>query len=244
MQRLRGVVFGTFIYGCGILIGGLGAPLLLLGEKGARALAKTWVRTAMFALKNIAGISYRIEGAEHLPTTGALVAANHQSMWETIVLYALLPRPAIVYKKELSYLPFYGWVVSCGGNIPVDRKGGAKALRTMREAAAARVEAGCQVIVFPEGTRIPPGETAPYLPGVAAIYTGANAPCTPVSHDSGKFWRYPSIRKKPGMVTLRFLPALAPGLDRKKFMATLKDKIDGARPDLALQNDTIISSDG
>ena len=118
------------------------------------------------------------------------------------------------------------------GNIAVDRKGGAKALRAMRRDAAARIQAGEQIVVFPEGTRGDVGSRLAYQPGVAGIYKEAQALCVPVAHDSGVFWRYPGIEKRSGEITLRFLPAIAPSLDRREFLRTLQARIEAARPDL------------
>jgi len=232
MQRLRGIAFAAFLYSSGLILGLLASPVLLFGENAVRRVAKLWTRMALGALKHTAGVTYRLEGADLIPDGGAVIAANHQSMWETIALYWLMPRPVIVFKKELAHVPIYGWFVSRSGNIAVDRKGGAKALRAMRQQAATRVEERCQVIVFPEGTRVQPGETAKFHPGVAGIYAVAEAPCVPVAHNSGLFWRYPGPEKSPGEITLKILPAIDPGLNRKDFLALLKEKIDGARPDL------------
>ena len=167
-----------------------------------------------------------------MPQGGALIAANHQSQWETIALYAMAPKPVMVFKKELTRIPVYGWWAARAGNIPVDRKGGAKALRAMTRAARARADAGEQIIIFPEGTRKKPGDPIALQPGVAGIYAAMNAPCTPVAHDSGRFWRFPGGEKIPGVITLRFLPAIAPGLDRKEFLRTLAASIESGRPDL------------
>ncbi len=232
MERIRGIAFLVFIFSGSLIYGVIIAPVFLFGENAARAVAKFWVRTALDALHFITGVTYRVEGAENMPDGGAIIAANHQSMWETLALYQLMPRPVFVYKKELARLPVYGWVVARAGNIAVDRRAGAKALRAMRATAATRIEEGCQVIVFPEGTRVPPGQTAKFHSGVAGIYTATGAPCVPAAHNSGQFWRHPGPEKTAGEITIRFLPAIEPGLDRKVFLDQLKQKIDGARPDL------------
>lgn len=207
-------------------------PVALLAPKTARPIAKAWARSNLFMLKLLTGVDYKIEGAEHIPDFGALVAANHQSQWETMALYALLPRPVIILKKELLRIPIYGWWLQQTGNIAVDRTGGAKALRAMRREATARIAAGEQIVVFPEGTRSAVGKRLSFQSGVAGIYKEVNGPCVPVAHNSGEHWRYPGILKTPGKITLRFLPAIAPGLDRKEFLPTLQAQIEQARPDL------------
>ncbi|WDI33056.1 lysophospholipid acyltransferase family protein [Hyphococcus flavus] len=232
LLRIRSICFAAFIVFFVGFIGFFCLPAALFGRRAAQATVKSWSKTGLDALKLITGMTYRIEGAENIPTGGAIVAANHQSMWETIALVAILPRPVISLKQELLWVPVYGWWAKLAGHIPIDRKGGAKALRAFTRIAKERIDEGNQVIVFPEGTRIQPGQTSRFLPGAAGIYTTANAPCTPAAHDSGRFWTHPGIERKPGVVTLRFLPPIAPGLDRKTFLKELKAQIEAARPDL------------
>ncbi len=230
--RIRSLAFAVFLICSIALVGIFGLPVTLFGKPAVRATVKVWCNTILAALKLITGVSYRIEGAEYIPSGGAIVAANHQSMWETIALHALLPNPVMAFKKELLRIPVYGWWVRLAGHIAIDREGGAKALRAFTRAAKQHIESGAQVIIFPEGTRIAPGATTHFLPGVAGLYTAAGAPCTPAAHDSGRYWRHPGIERRPGVITLRFLPPIAPGLDRKTFQTELKIQIDAARPDL------------
>lgn len=233
MRQLGSAAFAAYL-GLSILaFGVVGSPALLFGERQTRGVIKCWVRTVFWALKVFCGVTHRVDHPENLPQEGAIVAVNHQSMWETIAFFAMLPQPVMILKKELTRVPIFGLWAMRAGSIAVDRKGGAKALRRMRDAAARRIAEGCQVVVFPEGTRTPPGEIAPYHPGVAGIYAAASAPCTPAAHDSGRYWRHPGIMKTPGEITVRILEPLEPGLDRKQFLRELQNRIDGARPDLA-----------
>ncbi len=243
MQRLRSMAFAVFLYASGLILGIIALPALLLGENAARAIAKIWARIVIAVLKTLTGVTFRLEGENFLPKEGALVASNHQSMWETIALYMLLPKPVMVFKKELARVPIYGWFASRAGNIAVDRKGGPKALRAMRQQSAQRIADGYQVIVFPEGTRVPPGNTGKFHPGIAGIYAAADAPCTPIAHNSGLFWRYPGMNKKPGEISVKILPPIEAGLERKIFLTLLKDKIDGARPDLVGNQPECFSDD-
>lgn len=232
LTMLRSYVFMTFLVSSVLVMGLFGLPVVLFGRNATRSVIKFWARMNLWALRLIAGVSYRLEGAENLPTGGALIAANHQSMWETIALYALTPRPVMILKKELLQIPVYGWWARPAGSIPVDRRGGAKALRAMTRAAARAIADGEQVIVFPEGTRLKPGETSDFRPGVAGIYLQSASPCVAVAHDSGRFWLHPGHKKSPGEITLRFAAPIEHGLDRKHFMARLKHVIESARPDL------------
>ena len=230
--RLKSHAFSAFLVIFVALMGILCLPVALLGRKFARRTIKLWAQWSLRALKVITGISHRIEGAENIPATGAVIAANHQSMWETIALYALIPKPVMIFKQELTSIPVYGWWAALAGNIHIDRGGGAKALRAMTRKAKAHTDAGDQVIIFPEGTRIKPGERGAILPGIAGIYAATGAPCVPVAHDSGRFWRHPGNEKIPGVITLRFLPPIEPGLERKQFLKELETRLANARPDL------------
>jgi 1-acyl-sn-glycerol-3-phosphate acyltransferase len=226
MNAARAIVFNTFL---ALLTGVLGViflPAVLFGPDAARAVIKAWSHIAIGALYVLCGVSHRIEGREHLPKGAAIVAANHQSMWETIALYAILDRPVMVFKRELLKVPVYGWWARASG-VMLNREAGAKAIRALREATGPRFERGDQIVIFPEGTRGPPGGLLPLLPGVAGVYLVSNVPVTPVVHDSGSFWRHPGLAKTPGVITLRFLPALPPGLARREFMAKLEAALTG-----------------
>ena len=215
------------------MLGIAASPALLFGEKPSRQVAKAWAGTALFLLKTILGIDHQLEGAENIPAQGAIVAANHQSTWETIALYKILANPVIVFKRELGSIPIFGWFLLRTGNIAIDRSAGVSALRKMQRDAADGLARGRHIIIFPEGTRVKPGVTAEYRPGVAGIYKAAGKICVPVAHDSGAYWRYPELPKQPGRITLRFLSAIEPNLPKQEFLIQLKAAIDGARPDLS-----------
>lgn len=229
MNAARSYLFTGFIALLTGVLGILFLPAVLFGPDTARAVIKVWSRIALAALAFVCGIRHRVEGAENLPRGPAIVAANHQSMWETIALYAILDRPTMVFKKELLSVPVYGWWARASG-VMLDREAGAKAIRRLRDATAARLGRGDQIVIFPEGTRGPPGGLLPLMPGVAGIYLVADAPVTPMVHDSGSYWRHPGPEKTPGVITLRILPPIPPGLPRKEFMARLEAALSGKEP--------------
>ncbi len=235
MQRIRSIIFTLYLGASVLIASSIAIPIVLCSARMARPIVQCWSRITLRALKFITGISYKIEGAEYIPEDGAIIAVNHQSQWETIALYAILPNPVAILKKELLKIPLYGWWVKRVGNIVVDRKGGATALRAMRAETAKILSKGQQILIFPEGTRSPVGTRLPFHSGIAGIYTNADAPCIPVAHNSGEHWRFPGIDKVPGEITLRFLPPITPGLNRKIFLETLKSQIENARPDLISQ---------
>lgn len=230
----RSALFFLFLAGTTILLMIVLSPTLLLSDRAFYGGVRFWTRVVLAGLRVICGVRMRVAGREHIPTGPALVAANHQSMWETIALFHILPRGVMVYKRELNALPIYRlWGKRAG--VPVDRDAGAKALRAMTTAASAAASSGKQIIVFPEGTRTPIGERRAFQPGVAALYKALDIPCTPVAHNSGAHWRHPGPIKIPGEIVIAFLPPIAPGLDRKTFVRDLENAIAEARAGLPTQ---------
>lgn len=197
---------------------------VLVSRRATQALARLWSRLTFWGLKVFAGIDWEIRGTP--PATPVLVAAKHMSMWDTLALWLALPGPAIVLKRELLYIPFYGWFLWRGAAIAIDRSAGASALRKMSQAAKAAMADGRPVLIFPEGTRKKPGAPPDYKPGVAALYGQLNVACVPVALNSGAFWQ--GFTKKPGTIVLEFLPAIPPGLKRGDFMRQLEDSIETA----------------
>lgn len=232
MNRIRSIVFTIVIAFGAVLFTIFFLPAVFAGEKITKRIIRLWAKFALAAMRLLTGVTYRVEGRENIPSGGALIVSNHQSLWETIALQLLLSNPIVILKKELLRIPIYGWWAMRAGNIAIDRQGGAKELRRLREEAAARIAAGGQIVVFPEGTRVKPGETAPYQPGVAGIYLAVDAPCTPIAHDSGRFWRKLGGALNPGEITMRILEPIPPGLDRREFQRLIEARINDARPDL------------
>jgi 1-acyl-sn-glycerol-3-phosphate acyltransferase len=209
-------------------------PLLFASPRSVQAAGGIWIDGTLWLLKHVVGIDYRITGAEKLPNTPAIYAAKHQSAWETLFLSRYLNFPAFVLKKELLSIPLFGWFLKRAGMIAVDRKGGASALRQMARQASETLSAGRSILIFPEGTRVTPGESRPYQPGVAALYTQLKAPVVPVALNSGLFWGRQAFIKKPGTIVVEFLPPIPPGLDRKAMMRELEGRIEPAARALAL----------
>jgi 1-acyl-sn-glycerol-3-phosphate acyltransferase len=170
------------------------------------------------------GIRTRIEG--EVPEGAMLVAAKHQSMFETIDLVVVLGAPRIVMKRELARIPLWGLLATRYGMIAVDRTGGAAALRRMmKEGEEARAE-GRPVVIFPEGTRVAPGEAPPLQPGFAGLYRALGLPVVPLALDSGRLWPRRSWVKRPGVVTLRFGEPIPPGLARREVEARVHAAIN------------------
>jgi 1-acyl-sn-glycerol-3-phosphate acyltransferase len=233
LPMLRSILFNLLyaIWTAGMHI--LCLPLLFASRRAVQTAGGIWIDGTLWLLKHVVGIDYRIVGAEHLPATPAVYAAKHQSAWETLFLSRYLNFPAFVLKQELLSIPLFGWFLKRAGMIAVDRKAGASALRSMARQATEILESGRSILIFPEGTRVNPGESKPYQPGVAALYTQQKVPVVPVALNSGLFWGRRSFVKRPGTIVVEFLPPIPPGLDRKTMMRELETRIETAAKALA-----------
>jgi 1-acyl-sn-glycerol-3-phosphate acyltransferase len=195
--------------------------------------ARLWARGVMALLARLVGLRHQVRGSGHLPTGPVVLAAKHQSAWDTVIFYLLFDGPVYVLKKELLAIPIAGWYLRRVGMVGVDRRGGAPALKAMIAGVEAALADGRAVVIFPEGTRTAPGERRPYYPGVAALYTRLGAPVVPVALNSGLFWPRRAFLKRPGRIALEFLPPMAPGLGRRAFTAELERRIEYACARLA-----------
>ena len=227
LTRIRSAIFYVYLPLSAVAIGFFTWPSLFRRD-WAWWVGRRWNRQAMVALRLICGLKYDISAGEDLPTGGSLIAVKHQAMWETLALAATLEKPVFVLKKEILNVPFFGWWCKACGFIPVDRGAGAAAMRNMIDEAQDRIDAGHQVIIFPEGTRMPPGETGKYHPGIAGLYKALEMPCIPVAHNSGQYWHNTSIIREAGTITVKFLPAIEPGMKRAAFMNELQSRIESA----------------
>jgi 1-acyl-sn-glycerol-3-phosphate acyltransferase len=225
---LRSLLFTLWTYlSMAVFAVGL-SPALLMPVPAAMWVVKAWARTVLFGLRHVAGVRVEVRGLEYRPKGAALVASKHQGMLDIVALLAILPEPCFVLKKELMPLPFFGWFAWKTKMIAVDRAGHATALRDMTRQAKARLAEGRQIIIFPEGTRTPPGEPGQYKPGVAAIYRDLEASCALVATNSGEHWPAHGFRRIPGKVVFEFLPPAPAGLKRAAFMAMVEGRIEPA----------------
>jgi 1-acyl-sn-glycerol-3-phosphate acyltransferase len=208
-------------------------PALLMPRRANMAIARLWARGVLALLAGLVGLTHEVRGMEHRPTAPAIVALKHQSAWETVLILRLLPDAAVVYKRELHLIPIFGWFIRRLEMLPIDRGAGGAAIRSLLRRARACVAQGRIVVVMPEGTRVAPGARRPYPPGIAALYSDLGLPVVPVALTAGLFWGRRSFVKRPGVITLEFLPPIAPGLDRPAFMAELQARIELASDRLA-----------
>jgi 1-acyl-sn-glycerol-3-phosphate acyltransferase len=169
-----------------------------------------WSRLVVLLARALLGIRWRIEGAEHLPARPAVILAKHQSAWETLAFQHIFPPQVHVLKRELLWIPFFGWGLALMSPIAIDRSRGVAALRAIAKRGQKRLEQGFWVVVFPEGTRVAPGESRDYQPGGAWLAAASGAPIVPVAHNAGLFWPRNAFLKRPGTVTIRIGPSIDP----------------------------------
>jgi len=225
---LRSLCFNVGWYAGSVVIAVVGTPVLLLPRQSVVAWARVWIAFVLWWLRVTCRLGHRLVGLENLPAGPAIIACKHQSSWETLSFTLLFDDVAIVLKRELLFIPIVGWAMARAGNIAVSRGEGATALRGVVRQAKAAAARGCSIVIFPEGTRVAPGDQKPYQVGVAALYRQLRLPVVPVALNSSVFWGRRKFVKRPGTITMEVLPAIAPGLDRDEFMETLRARIEPA----------------
>jgi 1-acyl-sn-glycerol-3-phosphate acyltransferase len=203
-------------------------PTLVMPRRFIQAAARAWARSSLWLLRVVCNINVEFRGLEKIPPGALLVASKHQSAWETFALLTLFPDFAYILKRELMWLPFFGWYMWRAGMIPVDRGARSQALAAMGKHATAALAEGRQIIIFPEGTRRAPGAPPNYKFGVAHLYGETGVTCLPIALNSGLFWPRRSFRRFPGTVRVEILDPIEPGLDKQAFLARLQDDIETA----------------
>lgn len=223
MTWLRNLAFAVAFYGGSVPIV-LGAPLVAaFGQRALIGYALIWMGFHRWCVRTLLGIRVRYEGPR--PTGQVLYAGKHQSLFEPLELALELGAPATIMRREFGRIPIWGWASRIYGVIQIDRGGAAKTLRSMmREAEAARAS-GRSVMIFPEGTRVRPGERPPLKPGFAGLYKMLDLPVVPVATDIGRLWPKKGL-KRAGVATFRFGEAIPPGLPRKEAEARVHDAIN------------------
>lgn len=226
MIFLRSALFNVVFYINLALFLLLGSVFYFTPRKWSIRALQLWARSSLFWLRVIAGIHMEVRGKQNIPLGSCLVAGKHQSFWETFAILPLLDDPAMVLKKELTYIPFFGWFIQKFRMIPVERSAGTQALRTLVAAAENAIAMGRQVVIMPEGTRRAPDDPPDYKPGAAALYGKLGVACVPFGLNSGVYWPRRQFLRKPGTVVISFLEAIPPGLNRKDFQLRLETAIE------------------
>jgi len=203
-------------------------PVLFMPHKYAIHMARFIGNGVMVLLKFVMGITYEIRGQEYAKQGPLLIASKHQSFWDTIIYQIILPDVAFVLKKDLLRIPIYGQFIRKFDMIAIDRKQKGRSVINLVDQAKAILADGRRIVLFPEGTRVLPGESRPYKRGIAMIYENTDVMVVPVALNSGLCWPRRSFLKHPGKIILEFLPPIAPGLSRANFMEELTTRIEKA----------------
>lgn len=202
-------------------------PILFGPSRWSLAMFHFWGRgvTAMLA---VCGIKVEVRGREHIPTGPAIVAPKHLCMLDVFAQFTWLPASVFVMKKELNWIPWFGWYAAKVGAIDIDRGAGASALKKVVREAKVLFAKGRQVVIFPEGHRGEPGVAGDYKPGVAALYRELDVPVYPVATNSGVHWPAHGFIRRPGTIVFEYLEPIPPGLKRAEFMRVLEERIETA----------------
>jgi 1-acyl-sn-glycerol-3-phosphate acyltransferase len=216
-------------------------PTLVLPHRVLREFIRSYGLTSLWLLRVICDIKVEWRGLEKISQGACLIACKHQSLWETFSLYAVLREPIYILKRELMWIPLFGSYAWKAGSISVDRNAGLSALTRMTTRARKELAHGCQLVIFPEGTRRPPGAEPSYKPGVAFLYSKADVPCVPLALNSGLFWPRRSLLRRPGTILVEALDPIPPGLDRKEFFARLQTALEEATARLVRESEGPVS---
>ena len=212
-------------------------PTILLPYSFLHGVLRRYASSTLWFLRVVCGTKVEWRGREKLPAGPCIVACKHQSLWETFALFMLLPDPTYVLKRELMWLPLFGWLATKARMIPIDRGSHTKALASMTAAARREAARGRQIVIFPEGTRRPPGAKPRYLPGVAFLYAELGLPCIPIALNSGLFWPRRSLRRHPGTVLAEVLDPIPPGLEKREFLKRLQNATEEATARLVAEGE-------
>lgn len=224
VQYIRSFLFIVQMYLAMAIMALAFAPFALVRRDMALKACHTYCRYVRWTAGWMVGLHADIRG--QIPQGGALVAAKHQSFFDIILIFGALPNPRFIMKKQLKYAPFLGWYAMRLGCIPVDRGKGGVAIRDMLARVEQGREAAGQIIIYPQGTRVAPGDNKPYKVGSALLYGQLGQPCVPVATNVGLFWPKRSMLRRPGVAVVEFLPPIAAGVDQRKFLATLERVVE------------------
>nr|MBO2513874.1 1-acyl-sn-glycerol-3-phosphate acyltransferase [Gammaproteobacteria bacterium] len=231
-QWIGSVLFTLFLF----LSVPLYAPIVLLTACLPRRITYRcvllWIDAQLFMLERLCGIRHEVEGLEHLPSEPSIVLMKHSSTWETLAQLRLLPRQTWVLKRELMWAPFFGWALALLKPIAIDRRGGRVAVEQVVSQGRERLAEGLWVVIFPEGTRVPFGQTGRFGLSGALLAQACGKPVIPVAHDAGRYWPRRSWLKRPGTIRVRIGPPIpTEGRDAREIMNEVRDWIEKAIAD-------------
>jgi len=225
---VRSLLFNVLFYVNIIARMTVALPTILLPRRFLLGVLRRYSRSSLWLLRVTCGVTVEWRGREKIPEGACIVACKHQSFWETFALFEVLRDPTYVLKRELMWLPLFGWLARKARMIPIDRGARVTSLARMTAATRREIADARQIVIFPEGTRQAPGAAPRYMPGVAYLYSEIGLPCVPVALNSGLFWPRRSLLRFPGTVLVEVLDPIPPGLDKRVFLARLRSVIEEA----------------
>jgi 1-acyl-sn-glycerol-3-phosphate acyltransferase len=226
------------VYSVGVL------PTLVMPRGAILAVAKFWARSNLWLLRRVCGVAVEFRGAEKIPPGPLLVSSKHQSLWETFALLLILSDPTYIMKRELMWIPLFGWYTWKAGMIPIDRKRGSQALAELSAYVRRELARNRQIIIFPEGTRRLPGAEPQYKYGVVQLYAESGVPCLPIALNSGLYWPRRSLRRYPGTIRVEVLDPIPPGLGKQAFFDQLQREVEAATARLVAEGARELSASG
>ena len=240
---MRSFWFNTLFYLATGTMAVLLVPFVLLPRQSMLWIVRLFVGTVYWLEKHVAGLDYEIRGLENLPPSGTpfLLAAKHQSSYETFKLHILFRDPAIVLKRELTWIPFWGWFLAKSDPIAIDRSNRDSAMTSLLAGARRMKEQVRPIVIFPQGTRTGTEQTAaerPYKGGIVKMQAETGLPIVPLALNSGMFWPRKSHDVRPGRVVFEFLPPIPPGLPPREAMTLMEERLESASNRLMLEAKT------
>ncbi|MEJ6785094.1 lysophospholipid acyltransferase family protein [Aminobacter sp. Piv2-1] len=229
MLQIRSLAFNLVFYVSLVVQMILWTPYYFLSPRHrAWFVPKFWARSSLWLQEKIAGTKSEITGMENLPEGSFILAPKHQSFWDAIAFFPYLRDPLYILKRELMWIPFFGWYIKKMNMIPVNRGKRSAALKAVVVATRKEMQNDRQLIIYPEGTRRAPGDEPAYKWGIAELYSALNLPVVPVAHVAGLYWPRRKFLRHPGTIKARFLEPIPAGLDKEEFMRRLIAETEAA----------------
>src|SRR5437868_5216921 len=225
---LRSLIYNVLFYLVLVFWMLVGIPTYAMPRWAIMNIARYWARRSIGLLRSLCNTKVEYRGLEKIPTGPLIVASKHQSMWETFALLQFFDQPLFILKRELKWIPLFGWYLIKSNMIGIDRAAGGRSLLQMTRRAGEAVRRGRQLVIFPEGTRTAVDAPPHYKTGVAQIYVDCGVTCLPVALNSGLFWPRRTFMRYPGTLVVEFLDPLPPGLPRREFIARISSVIEDA----------------
>jgi 1-acyl-sn-glycerol-3-phosphate acyltransferase len=231
VTAIRSLTYVALFYLWTAVVSVVFTPLLFAPTRWVWIMFRYW-GLGVIGLLRICGVRVEVRGRQHIPTGAAIVAPKHQCMLDVFAQFTWLPTSVFVMKKELAWIPWFGWYAKKAGAIVIDREGGSKTMRQVIREGTELFKQGRQVVIFPEGTRKAPGAPPEYKPGIAALYRELNVPVYPVATNAGVHWPAHGFLRKRGLIVFEYLEPIPPGLKRAEFMRILEERIEAKSTEL------------